>query len=813
MKKIVIGLGIIIISIGSIIFGDKIVEAAIAINDPKMRIEIVGEEGTNIITKEVLANNPFDIIIDLDAGGVKTGGSPFEIILKDTKLDLTELEGVNIIAGEFNFIDRSNVPVEITRELDVSNKIINLGDLKYNYNISIKPEGNIREDNTWGPKGKIKLTLQTSLNGVIDLSNKFKVKYKTVPVANLETSEVETSNSNFTLDIKRLNYEIGDITGESKALKTVSFDKFFDLNYKITPGDLSFNRSNNTVEESSINIRERDLIYVIDKAIINQLGGNDEIVKVSIKKSLEKLKETDKDIKTSLVIYSEEAEIISVDGKNSFQIDTLISELDKIESSDKSGNLGDGIRKAKYLANENIESDSSIIIVSAGNPNYYTEISEGNTSMLETRVDKGGINKEDKDKAEEYANNIVNDIVINEEDNTRWYGVNYGIKHEELLLNDLIDKFDGLIPMIKNPYYDDFIKINESARTEISIKAILKAKANEDSGIIVHDDFKEQEIYFNFNKNGNEITAVKNNIDAKVQIKIDRLTSNDANIDVALHSNLEVSLEVELGDEEPQIIIFNKDKGAETINWPVHVTVPYIANVGLFNGEFRLTSPRDGILDEFTEVNEISEHVLDIVDEPELAIENHYVFGAVIKPKVELEIENLIDIEDRCRENCVKCKESDVADDYCEADCDYCDEDCNRECEKCLQGGICYEDECSICDDYEGVGILGLDIYILRDKEFVRYVDSRDNDVELEVDEIYLIVINKYIETEQLNNSYKVGFEVDIDDEECKCISECAKCDDCKDESDDEDCECNENEEDYDFIGITVHPVPKPDHF
>ena len=444
------------------------------------------------------------------------------------------------------------------------------------------------------------------------------------------------------IEVLTLDYKIDYITGEAQDLRTVGLNRFFDLNYTINPGTLiELDDDGNPLPNiPTENFENRDLMYVIDKGVIDLVGGNEEIARDSIKKSLEELKKTSPDTKASLVVYGEEAEIIAIDKETKFSIDALIAAIDKIEATDKSGNLGDGIRKAKYLINENSGNKSSVVIVSAGDPNYYTQISEGNTSMLETRVNKKGVNKEDDEKAEEYVNNIVNDIIINEEGETRWYGINYGVEKEELVLNNLIDKFEGFIPEIKKPYYDDFVNINSKATAAISVKATLSAKVlDETSGIIVHDDDKSKEIEIIFNKTdtGFVVANLEEIKSQTIRVKIDKITNETDYINVADINKLEIKLSTNF-NENPQKVIFNKRKDGDLehelnpITWNVKVDIPYIIRTGLFNGRYKLTkSLEKDIIDDIQTIAEIGKDTIDEVSAPELAIENHYAFGAIIK--------------------------------------------------------------------------------------------------------------------------------------------------------------------------------------
>ena len=724
-KSILICLSTLVLLIGGFLVKTKMVDADSFI--PNMQLNLDKDESI-----EALVDREFEVAIT--------------IVPEDMKYSDVKNNIINNVYLEFE----STVGLEI-KKAKIGEKEFLASDNKINIDDIVYEDTKDKETIIAKPINVI-LTYKANIVGEFNGVGEIKLFYdENERKENKGQGSKVLSKSNKPLiKVGELSYKVDYITAKSEELKTVGLNEFFNLEYTINNGSLIEldSEGNNKEGISEESFENRDLIYVIDRGAIDLVGGNDEIAKDAIKKSLKELKKINPDTQTSLVVYGEEAEIISIDKKSKFSIDTLISAIDKIETSNKSGNLGDGIRKAKYLVNENSTSKSSIVIVSAGNPNYYTEISEGNTSMFETRVDKTGVNKEDKEKAEEYANNIVNDIIINEEDETRWYGINYGVEKEELLLNDLIDKFEGNIPNIKKPYYDDFISINKKATALLAIKGRLIVTPNPDSGIVVHDDEQSKDIEILFTKGVNGLVVEP--INTKIQIKIEELYE-DEYIDVANPGNLEVKLIVDFNDKR-QETIFNKriEGDMETdlnfINWFVNVKTPYIAKVGLFNGEYNVSELS---VDERT-VEMISSKVLEEMSEVKLAVENHYAFGMVIKGNIPLEIEGtLIDKNGE-------------------------DEDIN------------------------------INVYELNENgEFLTAIevddDKRDgtddlDEFDLTASKIYLVVVNKYIENAITPpDSYQIGIEVEIDDDN--------KTRDIDDEDDDE------------FLGITVHPVPKPDHF
>ena len=744
-KSIIIGLSVIVAVVGGLFFKAKVVDADSFV--PNMQLNLDKEESI-----ETFVGQEFQVSITIvpeDMVHVITN-PPTSNTIKNVYLECIPTLGLEVKSakiGEKEFLANGNK--------------INIDNIEYE-DTAVGGWKTIAED--INVVLTYKATKVDTFNGV----GQIKVLYdenerKTNPG---QGSKVINKADKPIVTVGRLDYNIDYINGEAwkEEYRTVGLNKFFNLDYNINPGTLLEVDAEGKPLPTSIaneNFEARDLIYVIDKAAIDLVGGNEEIARASIKKSLEELKKINPDTQTSLVVYGEEAEIITIDKKTKFSIDTLISAIDKIETSDKSGNLGDGIRKAKYLVNENSTSKSSIVIVSAGDPNYYTEISEGNTSMLETRVNKTGINKEDEEKAEEYANNIVNDIIINEEDETRWYGINYGIEKEELILNNIINKFEGFIPEVKSPYYDDFVNINSKATAAISIKATLSATViDKNSGIIVHDDDKSKEIEITFNKTDDGFVAanleeIKKQV---IRVKIDMVTSEEDYINVADSSKLEVKLSVNFNDE-PQEVIFNKRKELDLeykldpITWLVKVEIPYVIRTGLFNGRYKLTKPlKKDVIADMENVAIIAQDTLDEVSAPELAIENHYAFAAIVKTRIGAEAKLYYNTESGAKETIV---------------------------------GKAYE---------------------LVEGEFINPVDigSAIAPISLDPTKTYLVVVDDYVETDKIVGGEGKSFDIGVSIKN-KLISPSTPVED--------EVPSTPEISEWDNWGITVHPVPKPDHF
>lgn len=507
--------------------------------------------------------------------GWKTLAEPINIKLIYTSLKDGKFEGVGEINLSYKENERATNPKQVTKKLAPNSKpIIEIGKLQFTTEPKFETAGLIYGNSTVQYPAK-ENPLEVGLNRYFEVDH------------NINAGVLGVVSSL-------------DADGEMKVL-----------------GDVDINS-------------DRNIIYVVDKAAIDLNGGNEEVARESIKKGLEDVKTSNPDIKTSLIVYGEKAEIISIDDKTTLTIDQLISKIDGIESTDKSGNLGDAIRKAKYLASKN--ENSSIVIVSAGNPNYYTKLSEGNDALLESRSSKDGFVAEDIKIAEQYVNNIVNDIAVNEVDETRWYGVNYGIEEQQLLLNDCIDKLGGLAPEVKNPYYDDFATINKSAITPIKIKASLEVKSKDDR-IEIHPEDIKKEFEFSYSQNGDLIEALKATENLKIRAKVSRLNDTSDVINIIssdANEGVEATLSVEINGEVKKYK-FNEDKAQGLYT---KVTIPYITRVGLYNGRMngKIGETSKAItIDDIKQFNKIASELIEDVPSPELAIENYYSFAALIK--------------------------------------------------------------------------------------------------------------------------------------------------------------------------------------
>ena len=611
-KSVLVGIGIIALAVGGIFFGSEIVDATNKSDNPSMTMTV--NEGEK---KIAYTDTIFQFEIEIEPGKILFDATnPVGEVRILNKNYIIIKENANITLEECYRVDGTEVT-----SLGIEGNKVNLGEIKYNRGAG---------DSYYGETVKVIVKFKANKDSEItNFSELFSLEYE-----NLKGEKGKTSIENkVDLEIKTIEYINGAIEGKSindiievseiEPLE-VPVNKEFSMKYTLGAGQLGDDKS------VTMDIKDRELIYLIDSSVIDKQGGNDETARISIKKALEDIKQNKPDTKGSLVVYGEVAKIIEVDDKTILSIDQMIAEIDKIEAADESGNLGDGIRKAKYLANENKGVSSSIVVVSNGNPNYYTQISEGNTSLLETRVNKDGVAKFDREKAVEYTNNIVNDIAINEEDDTRWYGINYAIEDQELLLNDSIEKLDGNIETVKSPYYDDFKTINENALVPIQIVAKITAEVaglyKDKIEINMRDT--EQELIIGFDIVGEMIVPTKEVSPFKVRAKFNSMLGTEGEyINMADPNIIKVSAKVEI--EGAESIEFNEDeKGG--YEWNIKPVVDTLIYKGLFNGRLQLDSsniePRDNIL----KCQIAASEVLDQGESFDLAEENYYSAGIIL---------------------------------------------------------------------------------------------------------------------------------------------------------------------------------------
>lgn len=622
MKKFIIGA----LALGVVIFGGLISSKVAGAEDqgkPIINIKPVETE------REVYKDTSFTL----------------EYVLNPENLDSQK------DTGNHNKVSIKNVLLEVEEDIDfeVANVRVDGKEVISNGEGYILPDFEYKLDSNIN--GNTTLTADIKKVEIkFKVKNPQKAKYEnfnkriTFKYSNLNGKTVSRKTIDETIiSVVELKYEGGRIIGERRDPLIVGLGREFTLEHQITPGIVSKVIGDVTSQATFTEQEKRNLIYVIDKATLELEGANEEVAKESIIKGLEEIKSSDST--ASLIIYGEKADIIKVNDKEVFSVNELISEIQKVESTSQSGNLGDAIRKAKIVA-EKTSVEDSIVVVSAGNPNYYTQVSAGNSTMLFTTVEKDGFNIENKELSNEYVNKVVNEIAASEEDNTRWYGINYGTSKEELVLNDVMRKLEGNVATVKKPYYDDFAKINSKAINPFGLKATFSVSSKHDS-IEINEKDVSREIELEYDKT---LKPVDQFITTRVKI-VNVKGEESMGFDVSSKNNIEVKLIVECNGETTEVV-FNDlkdfEEGEIPVTWWVKAEVPYVVSTGLYNGRKQLVSTHKekDIISDIEDVQWASSQLLDELSFAQLAVENHFGVGIVIKSPSTNTITPILNTED-----------------------------------------------------------------------------------------------------------------------------------------------------------------------
>ncbi|MGL5069094.1 MAG: vWA domain-containing protein [Sarcina sp.] len=642
MKKIIIGaLALVTIVASGLFIKTQTVDATVF--TPVINLDVTKADDKI----ESYINHEFEVDVTItpeDMEYVNTAPVTSNTI-EDVYLQVKEQPGLDFKGVK---IGEKFLPVEVNR--------VKLPNIEYK---------DVAGDPVWSTKAdpiNIKLvfegTVSQVFNGVGDISL-FYDENERKPDAGQGKAAL-SPNAKPIVKVGTLAYEGGQIKGlgindsltdhPQDAPLTMPLNRYFDLNYLIKPGTLVGTMPGGGESRAVGFDEERNLIYVVDKAVIDLVGSNDESTRASIKNALTELKQTNPNSTTSLIVYGESAEITKVDDKDVFSIDALINQIDLIESEEKDGNLGDALRNAQILSSKT-ELEDSIVVVSGGNPSYYTQVSEGNSAMLATTAEKEGFVVEDKELAKDYIQTVVDNIIADEKNSTRWYGVNYGISNEETFLNDMLENLDGETTKVLKPYTSDFIDVNNKAVSPLSIKGTLTVESINPS-IEIHPDDVEKEINLQFEKvvgvdGATTLKPIEQKVTARAKI-INVHHQNEAlGFDVAdaglgaiedaeKSGTIKTTLEVE-HNGKVHSYVFNdpmKPEAKPLKTWWVVPEVPYVANLGLFNGRMQL--PVDilkGTVEDIQEVDATSNAVLDELEDADLAVENSFGFGMVIKTK------------------------------------------------------------------------------------------------------------------------------------------------------------------------------------
>lgn len=630
MKKFIIGaLALATIGIGGFFVKTQIVDADTFVPNMSLTVDKPTVEVISYVDQEFTV----DVTIDPDKMPYVNSTDSNYNKVKNVYLEVNPTLGLTFkganVEGKF---------------IAANNNKVNLADITYTVestNVSVV-----------APDIKVELVFSGNVSqkfdgvGEVELFYEENVRVESPKQANKALNPAEKP----VIKIGTLDYTGGKILGmgindsltdfpEDKPLQ-MPLNRYFDLNYLISPGKLTSKMPEEEIaRDIELEEKERHLIYVIDKAAIEFVGGNEEIARDSIKQAISELATTNPSLQTSLIVYGKEAKVVEVNKKKVFSVQELLKQIDSIEATQESGNLGDAMRKAKIISDETVLEDS-IVVVSAGNPNYYTQVSEGNSQMLSTMVDKEGFVSKDRELAEVYVESVAKQIIGTDNGGIRWYGVNYKLSKNETVLNDVLGRMEGNALKVQKPYAADFTDINSKAVSPISIQAKLNVESHNESIQIYEEDKKRDiELQFSKDENGNIVP-----IDLPIKVRARLTSTNGQNeslgFNVADPKEISVKLNVKY-NEIDYTYTFNDPKDATANNvelktWWVIPDVPYVANIGLFNGRITLGPETfKGTVQDVQEVQAASAKVLDELEYAELALENSFGYGMLIKTKTE----------------------------------------------------------------------------------------------------------------------------------------------------------------------------------
>ena len=675
-KKLGIALGV--LGIACIAFiGVSVVKAEDS--EPKMTIEA---EKNNITTFE---NNNFEVKVKLNPSTIKYDNSNniLEKILDGTNLSIdSKIFSFVSVTGKIINTDGTFKDLE---NLKVTEDNIKLPQIKYNYDavsqllISNPIELTIiMKANTVGEyKGK------ESLDKLIFLEHK-NIKGDVISGEKLIVKDGEIS-----VNVDKVNYENPKIMGgefltnkqeNEKGNKMVAFGELLELNYHLIPSKIMTSEKVQNTEGGNL----RKLIYVLDESTLSKNNEGSQSSKEALIKSLNDLKANNPKQEVALVTYGGKAKVVKASEKSFYTIDELIRNINEISSEEKNGNLGDALRQAQYLINENKDDKISVILVSEGNPAYFIRKDDSNNLVeFSTKSGELGTNfNEGKEYVEEIAELINKENKKNKRD-IRWFNINYGLEEEQMLSNEVIKTLGGETENEVMPTELDFEKVVKNATSDLIVNMEIKAEGygkvkvapeSNKQVIAVHYNYKKDdkgEVVINEKKQKTLIPvttgevgtgeSLKKTIPFKVGLKF----MSDTELDLADPKVLKVSVNSSMeGSKEVVFNVLENAEGSETISWKADPEVNYLKITGLHNGKldnFEVAKDGNYDIESLGYMQGIASQIFDGINGSEfpMAKENTFTSGALIKVNAESNIElNIKDIKGKSniRENDVKWK-------------------------------------------------------------------------------------------------------------------------------------------------------------
>lgn len=419
----------------------------------------------------------------------------------------------------------------------------------------------------------IRLTFKANGRGIFkgerSIDRSLKLNYTDVSGSKVEKISMELTNGRKSLDTKidNLVYAPKDIIGFEKEIPSeIESGAIVDLEYKFPAGELKLAANESYEGEMTTQLESKKrVIYVVEQSVLDENGGNGEIARDSIIKGAQSLMDKSPNIETSLVAYGENAKVVQSNKKDFYPVNELMDNLSSLEVKEENGNLGEALKVATMLAETDKSYETTIIVVSAGNPLYITE---KDNEMLKDISDEKGKAKFSEELAGEYANKVANEIVVEFNDNINWFGINYGLETGQNVSTELIQKLNGTASTVKKPYSDDFIAIIEDSMSDFKIRGTVDIELL-NSALATENELTDipMDFYYNVKRdeNGKEVKDQEGNIilEASKSEKIINLpvtVSGTSKIDLANKENIKVTYTSENFAKEKKEVIYNNDE-------------------------------------------------------------------------------------------------------------------------------------------------------------------------------------------------------------------------------------------------------------
>lgn len=642
IKKIGLVLGVIgVVSVG--VIGTSLVKAAE--DEPNMGIEVVVKDDEKNIN--IFENKTFDVNIKINPGKIKYESANTPNTISGTKIVL-DSKDFQVVSSTIGTVKENNV---------------NLGVIDYRYDgvgFNVGTSFNLTL--------KIKALKVGEYNGENSFNKLIKLYHKNVQGSD-STVKIDDEDGKLNVVADKIDYVNPKIVGgeflpnyrvnPENDNKIVTFGELIELNYELVPSEIMTAVKNEEANESI----SRKLIYILDEGALSKKGENGELAKDTLINSLNSLKTNNPKQEVALITYGSIAKVLKSSDKDFYSIDEAIKNINEIKSDEKSGNLGDALRQAQWLINESKKDNISVVLVSEGNPAYFTKSSDG--KMLSEFSNKNGEVGTGFEEGKEYVEEIV--TLINKENeknerDVRWFNINYGTSENQKNSTEAIEALGGENSKSVVPTVEDFKIVSRNATADLIIEGDIKAEGTVKIKVAPESNQKIK-IYYNYKKDSTGKVEV-NEKGQKTLIPFmedssgQQLTSlpfkvglkflSATELDLADPEVLKVSFKADIKDSKE--VIFNKKENIVdhvTVEWNVESEVNYLKITGLHNGKLEnIQTARDGNYDveSLAYMEGIARQIFDGVNVAEFAMskENTFRSGVLLKVNAESNIEAFI---------------------------------------------------------------------------------------------------------------------------------------------------------------------------